>query len=182
MKMNLKQLALLAALLICSSTVAAATTWSAQDYDLYPGDFDGDGVPDMLYVAKDPGKLSGIARGVGGGFDTSFQSWPSNFLGLQWSAGQYNVVVLQSTPGTGRFATILLQGTAAGASSYVLGANAQGRITGISQTLTADWSAAAHRIVTGDFNNDEIPDVFLQATQPSGMNIVCAEQRVVPEG
>jgi hypothetical protein len=54
-----------AAVLFCQ-VVGATTPWSVQDYDLYSGDFDGDGIADLLYVAKAPGNLSGIARGVTG--------------------------------------------------------------------------------------------------------------------
>src|SRR5262245_10656943 len=53
--------------LIGATAVNAATDWSTQDYDLYPGDFDGDGKTDLLYVAKDASKASGIARSDGTG-------------------------------------------------------------------------------------------------------------------
>ncbi|RPH54315.1 MAG: hypothetical protein EHM84_02055, partial [Lysobacterales bacterium] len=75
-------------------TVAtAATDWSAQDYDLYPGDFDGDGKTDLLYVAKDVSKASGIARSDGSAPNIPYQSWPSNYLGIPWHSNLYNVIV-----------------------------------------------------------------------------------------
>ena len=164
-------------LLLGVTPVAQAnTTWSAQDYDLYSGDFNGDGVADLLYIAKAPGNLSGIALGGGGGFNPSFQSWPSNYLGINWSGNQYNVVVLQNTGSANRQATILLQGKSAGATSYLLQPNSQGRIVGISQSLGSvgglAWSADQQHIVAGDFNHDGLMDVFLQATSPTGTDAI----------
>jgi len=52
---------------LACARVAAATQWSAQDYDLVSGDFNGDGKTDILYIAKDPGKVSGIALSDGSG-------------------------------------------------------------------------------------------------------------------
>lgn len=158
---------------------AFATTWSTQDYDLYSGDFDGDGVADLLYIAKAPGNLSGIARGVNGGFDSSFQSWPSNYLGISWSGNQYTVVVLQNSKTTSPAnmqASILLQSNSPGGNGFLLSPNQQGRITAISQPLGTNggqaWSSDQHRIVAGDFNGDGLADVFLQATSPSGTNAI----------
>ena len=75
----------LAAIGILSATLCAsagATDWSAADYDLYPGDFDGEGKTDMLYVAKDVSKASGIARSDGSGPNEPYQTWPSNAFGI----------------------------------------------------------------------------------------------------
>lgn len=163
-------------LVLLVSRVAHATTWSAQDYDLYSGDFNGDGVPDLLYIAKAPGNLSGIALGVSGGFDPSFQSWPSNFLGISWSGNQYNIIILQNTSGSNTQADILLQSKSGGGASYLLQPNSQGRIVGISQSLGSvgglAWSADQQHIVAGDFNHDGLMDVFLQATSEAGTNAV----------
>ncbi len=42
----------LAAIFFCLAigVARADTQWSAADYDLYPGDFNGDGLTDMLYI------------------------------------------------------------------------------------------------------------------------------------
>src|SRR5580693_1107137 len=66
----------------------AATDLSAQSYNLYSGDFNGDGVGDILYIAKDPSQGSGILSGPGPNYVTA-QSWPSNYLGIAWSDGSY---------------------------------------------------------------------------------------------
>lgn len=89
----MRRLLLLAACLCWSA--ARAATFDAQDYDLYPGDFNGDGKTDILYIAKDAGKASGIAisdaTGEPSATDAPWQSWPSNYLGIQWSGNAYNV-------------------------------------------------------------------------------------------
>lgn len=154
----------------------ASTTWSTQDYDLYSGDFDGDGADDLLYIAKTSNHLSGIARGVTGGFDSSFQAWPANFLGILWSGSQYKIVVLQNKAATNRRADILLQSIIVGGNTYLLKPNNEGRITAIAQTLGTNggltWSADQHRLVAGDFNGDGFADVFLQAMTPWGQSAV----------
>jgi hypothetical protein len=50
------------AALACARVALGATDWSTQDYNLYAGDFNGDGKTDLLYIAKDPSKVSGIMR------------------------------------------------------------------------------------------------------------------------
>jgi hypothetical protein len=66
-----KALVLCTTLAIAGATVARAdTAFSTRDYDLYAGDFDGDGLSDVLYVAHDPNRLSGIALSDRTGFNT----------------------------------------------------------------------------------------------------------------
>ena len=43
-----------------TSLAHAAGSWSTQDYDLYAGDFNGDGLTDLLYISKDSSRPSGI--------------------------------------------------------------------------------------------------------------------------
>ena len=67
MKTAFRILAAIAALLPCA--LAQAADWSAQDYELYSGDFNGDGASDVLYIAKDPlhqQKVIAAWAGVGG--------------------------------------------------------------------------------------------------------------------
>jgi hypothetical protein len=76
-----------------ASAASGATDWSAVDYDLYPGDFNADGKTDVLYIARDASKASGIAVSDGGGPNVAYQSWAGNYLGIQWYGGQYAAVV-----------------------------------------------------------------------------------------
>ena len=144
-----------------------------QDYDLYPGDFNGDGFTDLLYIAKNPNNSSGIILSDGTNLAVSLQSWSSNYLGISWSSASYNVIVADFN-GDGK-ADILLQSKTPG-DSYLLLAGASG-ITAMSQTIAVDtagisWSADQHLIVAGDFNGDGKADVFLQATTPAGLNAI----------
>ena len=118
--------------LIGAAAVNAATDWSTQDYDLYPGDFDGDGKTDLLYVAKDASKASGIARSDGSAPNIPFQSWPSNYLGIPWSGNQY-VVIVADFNGDQK-SDLLLQRKTAG-DHYLLFADANGKFSSISQTI-----------------------------------------------
>ncbi len=167
--------------LVASMVASAATDWSAQDYDLYPGDFDGDGKTDLLYVAKDAARASGIARSDGNGPNIPFQSWPSNYLGIPWYGNQYTVIVADFNGDLK--ADLLLQRATAG-DSYLLFADANGKITSVNQTisntaLSLNWSADQHRILAGDFNNDSKADLFFQATAATATSGTAATNAVV---
>ena len=178
-----KKLVRIAAILVgfLGFAANAATDWSTQDYDLYPGDFDGDGKTDLLYVAKDASKASGIARSDGSAPNIPFQSWPSNYLGIPWYGNQYAVIVADFNGD--QKADLLLQRATAG-DSYLLFADASGKITAVSQTIAntavaLHWSADQHRILAGDFNNDGKADLFFQATRSTAASGTAATNAVV---
>ena len=159
---------------LVTSVSHATNQWSTQDYDLYAGDFNGDGKTDILYIAKSAANASGINLSDGTGPNVALQSWPSNYLGIPWYGNQFTVIVADFN-GDGR-SDILLQAKTPG-DSYLLLNNGQGIFLGIAQTLPSTLaslglSADQHRIIAGDFNHDGRADLFLQSTSPSGTNAV----------
>ena len=87
------------ALLICGVATAATSAkvtdnqWSARDYDLYAGDFNADGLDDILYVAKSANKPSGIALSDGSAPAIAQQTWASNYLGITWYGNYYKPII-----------------------------------------------------------------------------------------
>jgi hypothetical protein len=168
--------------LTISAVAHTQTTWDAQDYDLYMGDFDGDGKTDILYIAKSPTGTSGIDLSDGNGANIPLQSWSSNYLGITWSGNQYTVIVADFN-GDGK-SDVLLQSNTPG-NSFLLFANAQGMLTGISQVIGENtaglaWSADQHHLIAGDFNGDGQAGLFFQATSPTGTNGVMLTSTSAP--
>jgi RHS repeat-associated protein len=153
--------------------VAAHAGVDLSHYDLYPGDFDGDGRTDVLFIAREAGQVSGIALSDGQGFSRTLQTWSPTYLGIPWNDGQYRVVVADFN-GDGR-ADVFLQRTSPG--DHYLLLTEEGGLGGISQTLAENhaglaWSSEDHLAAAGDFNGDGRADLFLQATRDTGLNAV----------
>ena len=77
-----------------SSSTSAPYGWSAQDYDFYAGDFNGDGNTDILFVSRNASLPSGILLSDGTAPTILGQTWASNYLGIPWSSNAYTVVVV----------------------------------------------------------------------------------------
>ncbi len=153
------------ALLLATSLNAVAATWSSDAYTVAPGDFNGDSKSDLLVIAKDPTQWSGIALGDGSGQpNVLHQSWPSDHLGITWTAGTY-IPRIGDFNGDNRD-DIFLQ-RISGGDHYLLLADASSKFTA-KQTVTNSslgiaWSFAERRIEVGNFNNDSYDDLFLQS-------------------
>lgn len=177
MKNNTLAVLLVAFVAVLSGMRAQADTdWNSAEYDLYPGDFDGDGATDMLYVAKDPSKASGIARSDGSGPNIPWQSWLSNYLGIPWHSNLYRVVVADFN-GDNR-SDVFLQRNSTG-DHHLLLANDNGKLAAINQTIANQylgytWSGDEHRALAGDFNGDGRDDLFLQGTRRTSTHFIVA--------
>ena len=167
------------AVLVVLGALAAQgdTQWSEQDYDLYPGDFDGNGRTDLLYVARRPQLSSGIALSNGTEPVASAQTLA---FGIQWNSQAF-MPVLGDYNWDGR-TDIFLQRKVAG-EHYLLLARPDGTFAGIDQALPNDtaglqWSADRHRIISMpavDENDGTHPrghHLFLQSSVPGGLNAI----------
>jgi hypothetical protein len=158
-----------------AAEVTAATTWSTQDYDLYPGDFTQSGKTGFLFIARNPNEESGIALSDGSGPNVLWQSWPGNYLGISWSTGGYNIIVADFN-GDGR-SDILLQARASGGTSYLLITDSHGHVSGTPIGISASalglaWTGDQHQLTAGDFNGDGRADLFFQATSVTGTHAI----------
>ncbi len=152
----------------------APNVWSAEDYDFYAGDFNGDGFTDVLFIAHSPSMPSGILLSDGTAPTILGQTWASSYLGIPWSSDAYTVHVGDFNE-DGK-TDIFLQSSGPG-DSYLLLTDSSGHISAISQTVADHamglaWSADQHHLVVGDFNGDGHADLFFQPTMPGGTSAV----------
>lgn len=158
---------------------ASASEWNSGSFDLYPGDFDGDGSTDVLYVARAPSGRSGIALSNGKEWVAGAQSWDSDGFGVQWHSNAYlpivgdfnwdgrdDIFVQRKTPGDHFLLLAQLDGTFAGASQTI--SNNRAGLT---------WSADQHRIIalrgkSLDPAHAKGHRLFLQAVARGGSNAI----------
>jgi RHS repeat-associated protein len=159
--------------------VARASEWNSTAFDLYPGDFDGDGSTDVLYVAKGTTGRSGIALSNGVEWVAGAQSWDSDGFGIQWHSNAYlpvigdfnwdgrdDIFLQRQTPGDHILMLAQVDGTFAGSSQAI--ANSRAGLV---------WSPDQHRIIAleGKSSDPAHPKghrLFLQAATPGGSNAI----------
>ncbi|MGH7931413.1 MAG: FG-GAP repeat domain-containing protein, partial [Candidatus Binatia bacterium] len=157
------------AVALFASRIACANDWSTQDYDLYPGDFNGDSRTDLLYVAKSSNQVSGIALSDGSGPNIAHQSWPSNHLGITWY-GEYYKPIIGDFNGDGKD-DVFMHRQSPGDHFVILTQASTSKLLGIAQTIPNShmglvWSADEHVIQAGDFNNNGRSELILQGRGP----------------
>lgn len=173
---------IVACMALIASVAHGASEWSAAEYDLYPGDFNGDTKTDLLYVAISPNRESGIALSDGTRPIGGHQVWTAGAFGIQWHSRGY-IPVIGDFNWDGR-ADIFMQRQIAG-DHYLLLSNADGTFSGIAQTVGntiggLTLSGDQHRIISvkaydsSDVNHLRGHRLFLQAVARGGSNALIA--------
>ncbi len=176
---------LLACLALIASAAYAQSEWNTAQYDLYPGDFNGDGKTDVLYVALSPNKESGIALSDGTRPIGGYQVWTASAFGIPWHSRVYRPVIGDFN-WDGRTDIFMHRQTPG--DHYLLLANSDGTFTGIAQTVpnvssSLTWSGDQHRIISVAANDPSNPNIpapkrghrlFLQAVGRGGSNALIA--------
>lgn len=176
---------LVACLALTASAAYAQSEWNTAQYDLYPGDFNGDSKTDLLYVALSPNKESGIALSDGTRPIGGYQVWTASAFGIPWHSRVYRPVIGDFN-WDGRADIFMHRQT--GGDHYLLLANSDGTFAGIAQTIPnvssgLTWSGDQHRIISVAANDPLNPNIpapkrghrlFLQAVGRGGSNALIA--------
>ncbi len=179
------------------SNAAFGAEWSAETHTLSVGDFNDDGWDDLLVLARDADRYSGIAlrENVGGSSAPTnvVQTWASDYLGIQWHSDQYTPLVgsfgYPKTVSTCSgylnywYEDIVLQNNGPGSHHVLLADSAVG-VDDIDRSFTDPnlgqiWDTNSHRGIVGHFTvgaggdvNDSLHDIFLQPVSSSGESAV----------
>jgi len=153
------------------------------------GDFNGDGIEDVVVQSAEQGGEAEIRLGaaMGDGFET-VQTFTRGALGIDWSPND-TVLEVGDFNGDGRD-DLFAQSIEFGRPQYLLLADSAGRFNAVADTIPADhlgfgWSADQTRIVAGDFNGDGQSEILLQGNDASGVFYVIVgreEGRFVAHG
>lgn len=169
--------------------------WSELKALDYAGEFNGDGYADLFVHAKPnwvmipfddlvipvpvyrPESHATVASDGTGKAATVLDTWSHDYLGIKWSALNYEAFVEDFDGACGD--DILLQGKRAGDSSYIVLTACGGTVpsgatvhTLVNGELGLAWDAASYQFRVGDFDGNGRADIYMQALTPGGTNRV----------
>ncbi|MDW5326779.1 LamG-like jellyroll fold domain-containing protein [Plantactinospora sp. KLBMP9567] len=127
--------------------------WSTDQYLFSPGDFSGDGRPDLLY--RNPSDLNLYMRrgAAGGGLESAAVQ-----VGVAWSAANW---IFSPGDFTGDGKSDVLYRSSANAALYLVRGNGTGGwVTGRSEQIGSNWGSCELLAGRGDFTGDGKPDLL----------------------
>ncbi len=168
--------------------VLHAMNWSSETHELAVGDFNGDRRDDLLVIARDPWRKSGIVLADAEGQPNRVQQvWRSDHLGIDWSGNRSAPVIGSFSAGkctAGHMGQsciypddVFLQSRDGGAHFLLFTDHMAVTLARIQQQfvdpqLGVDWSANRHRALAAHLDRDNYHDIFLQAVSPADQNHV----------
>ncbi len=185
---KLKMFLVIVFCLVFSTGLLAQTEWSAATHRISIGDFNDDGQTDLLVIAKDAWRNSGIVLSSGGVPSQLSHVFPGNYMGIDWAGNRYQPVVASVnapkciSDGCGGCSAnyyyddvILLDGE--GNAHHVLTTNhLTVKLDNVARSfidpnITLDWSQDKHRVVAGELNMEanHYDELFFQP-QVAGQN------------
>jgi YD repeat-containing protein len=167
--------------------------WSELKALDYAGEFNGDGYADFFVHAKPNWVMipfeelvipvpvyrseshATVASDGTGKAATALDTWSHDYLGIKWSALNYEAFVENLDGVCGD--DILLQAKQSGGTSYIVltacggtvpsGATVHALVNG---ELGLAWDAASYQFRVGDFDGNGRVDIYMQALTPGGTN------------
>lgn len=165
-----------------------AMDWTPETHTLAVGDFNGDHRDDLLVIARDPWRKSGLVLADATGQLTRVQQvWRSDHLGIDWAGNRAVPIVGSFSAGkctAGHMGTscnypedVYLQSRDGGVHSLLFTDHTSVTLDAIQQQfidphLSVDWSANRHHALAAHLDRDNYHDLFLQAVSPADENYV----------
>ncbi len=161
--------------------------WATNEATVYAGDFNGDGLADLLIQAEPqigtgpgtaqaayfPPNMNGVVLAQPGRkifIDAGVQAWSQYGFGADWSPLDSRVVIADFN-GDGR-ADVLLQGLTSNNPSYILYGNSSGSVFSASTALSSTVVPSADKfaLIPGHFDNTPGAGLFMQGRTSAQSN------------
>ena len=157
-------------------STASAVDFSSGSYTQLPGDFNADGLIDVLYQPLDTSTGGAIVlQDKTGQLSIVSQSWSAGYLGIDWAASDTRLTAADLNGD--HFDDVVVQPVEPGSPAAVLLMNGSSQLAQVSQAIPAnylgfDWSSTTHQVVVGDFDGDGRKELLMQAIAPGDPSYV----------